>query len=80
MLSKIVTHNLKAGIKISDVYKKARLFMQDSLKNIQVPKNFGYGMGIFMHENNLTISENNDRLIQAGNSFLVVINIPDIKY
>ena len=32
-----------------------------------------------MHENNLTISENNDRLIQAGNSFLVVINIPDIK-
>lgn len=48
MLSKIVTHNLKAGIKISDVYKKARLFMQDSLKNIQVPKNFGYGVILFL--------------------------------
>ena len=48
-LTKILTGNLREGIKISDVYKKAKQFMQDSLKNIDVPKNFGYGMGIFMH-------------------------------
>ena len=36
-------------------------------------------MGIFMHENNLTISEHNDRFVQAGNSFLIVINLPEIK-
>lgn len=44
MLTKILTQNLKVGVKISDVYKKARLFMQDSLKSIDVPKNFGYGV------------------------------------
>jgi nucleosome binding factor SPN SPT16 subunit len=36
-------------------------------------------MGIFMHESNLTINEQNERLIQAGNCFLLVINLPDIK-
>ena len=78
-LTKILTSNLRTGIKISDVYKKARMYMQDSLKNIEVPKNFGYGMGIFMHETTLNINENNDRTIQAGNSFMVVINLPEIK-
>jgi nucleosome binding factor SPN SPT16 subunit len=43
-LSRILTQNLRAGVKISDVYKKARMFMQDSLKSIEVPKNFGYGV------------------------------------
>ena len=33
-----------------------------------------------MHESNLTINETNDRVIQAGNSFLVVINLSNIKY
>ena len=78
-LTKILTSNLRNGIKISDVYKKARMYTQDSLKNIEVPKNFGYGMGIFMHETTLNINENNDRTIQAGNSFMVVINLPEIK-
>lgn len=43
-LTRILTQNLRVGVKISDVYKKARLFMQDSLPKIEVPKTFGYGV------------------------------------
>lgn len=52
MLIKLLTLNLKVGVKISDIYKKAKLYMQDSLKNIEVPKNFGYGvlMSLFRWE------------------------------
>ena len=55
-LSKILTQNLRVGVKISEVYKKAKMFMVDNIKNVEVPKNFGYGMGIFMHENTLNIN------------------------
>ena len=44
VLIKILTQNLRGGVKISDVYKKARQYMQDSLKAVDVPKNFGYGV------------------------------------
>lgn len=33
-LTRILTQNLRVGVKISDVYKKARLYMQDSLPNV----------------------------------------------
>lgn len=45
---KVINQNLRVGVKINDVYKKARQFMQDTLPTIEVPKNFGYGMGIFL--------------------------------
>lgn len=54
--------------------------MQDVLPFLEVPKNFGYGMGIFLSENNLAINELNDRVIQPGFSFLVSCNFPEIKY
>jgi nucleosome binding factor SPN SPT16 subunit len=78
-LAKVITQNLRAGVKICDVYKKARQFMQDTLPSLEVPKNFGYGMGIFLSENNLAINESNDRTIQPGFSFLVACNFPEIK-
>jgi Xaa-Pro aminopeptidase len=54
--------------------------MQDTLPTLEVPKSFGYGMGIFLSENNLAINESNDRVIQAGFSFLVSCNLYEIKY
>ena len=47
-LLKVITQNLRPGVKICDVYKKARQFMQDTLPHLEVPKTFGYGMGIFL--------------------------------
>ena len=44
LLTEILTKNLKVGVKISDVYKSARRYMQDKLKDIKVPKNFGFGV------------------------------------
>lgn len=49
--------------------------MQDTLPGIEPPKSFGYGMGIFLSENNLAINEANDRVIQVGYSFLVSCNL-----
>jgi hypothetical protein len=36
-------------------------------------------MGIFLTENNLTINETNERVIQPGFSFLISCNFPEIK-
>jgi Xaa-Pro aminopeptidase len=55
-LVKVITQNLRPGVKICDVYKKARQFMQDTIPSLEVPKSFGYGMGIFLSENNLAIT------------------------
>ncbi len=74
-LVKVIIQNLRPGVKISEVYKKARQFMQDTLPGIEPPKSFGYGMGIFLSENNLAINEANDRVIQVGYSFLVSCNL-----
>lgn len=79
-LFKVITQNLRPGVRICDVYKKAKQFLQDTLPNVEVPKNFGYGMGIFLSENNLAINEVNDRTIQPGHTFLVLCNFPEIKY
>lgn len=55
-LAKVIIQNLRPGVKICDVYKKARQFMHDTLPNLEAPKSFGYGMGIFLSENNLAIN------------------------
>ena len=47
-LSKIVTQNLKAGVKLSDVYKKAKMFVEEHLKGLEMPKSLGFGIGIFL--------------------------------
>jgi nucleosome binding factor SPN SPT16 subunit len=78
-LFKVIIQNLRVGVKICDVYKKARQFMGDNLSSVEIPKNFGNGMGILLNENPLAINESNDRTIQIGNSFLVTINFPEIK-
>ena len=78
-LFKVITQNLRPGVRICDVYKKAKQFLQDTLPNVEVPKSFGYGMGIFLSENNLAINEVNDRTIQPGHTFLVLCNFPEIK-
>jgi nucleosome binding factor SPN SPT16 subunit len=48
MDTKILTNNLKAGVKINDAYKSAKNFMQDNLPMIDIPKNFGYGVRMFL--------------------------------
>lgn len=55
-LVKVIIQNLRPGVKICDVYKKARQFMVDTLPSFEAPKSFGFGMGIFLSENNLAIN------------------------
>ncbi len=55
MLSKIVTQNLKVGVKLSDVYKRAKMFVEEHLK-VDMPKSLGFGIGIFLKESSLGIT------------------------
>jgi nucleosome binding factor SPN SPT16 subunit len=73
-LVKVIVQNLRPGVKVCDVFKKAKQFMQDTLPAIEVPKSFGFGMGIFLSENSLAINEHNERTIHPGHSFLVSCN------
>lgn len=79
-LSKVIIQNLRIGVKLCDVYKKAKQFVSDNLPNLECPKNFGFGIGIFLCENNLLINETNDRTIQPGFSFLINVTFVEIKY
>lgn len=47
-LSKVIIQNLRIGVKISDVYRKARQFIQDSLPGLEIPKSFGFGVTLFL--------------------------------
>ena len=65
---------------MNDVYKIAKKFVEEHLKDLQMPKNLGFGIGVFLRENTLNITENNDKLIEAGNVFLIDLTFTDIKY
>ena len=47
---------------------------------IAPPKSFGFGIGIFAYEGELAINENNDRVIAAGNCFLVSCTFTELNY
>lgn len=63
MLFKIITQNLRVGVKLSEVYKKAKMFVQEHLKGLEMPKSLGFGIGIFLKENTLNINENSDKIV-----------------
>ncbi len=45
-----------------------------------MPKSLGFGIGIFLKENTLNITETSQKVIEAGNVFLVDLTFTDIEY
>jgi len=45
-----------------------------------MPKSLGFGIGIFLKENTLNIVENSDKIVEAGNMFLIDLTFTAIKY
>jgi nucleosome binding factor SPN SPT16 subunit len=45
-----------------------------------MPKSLGFGIGVFLKENTLNISESNDKVIEVGNVFLIDLTFTDISY
>jgi len=43
-LTKVIIQNLRIGVKISDVYKKAKQFVADNLSALEMPKSLGFGV------------------------------------
>ena len=49
----MILQNLRPNVTMSSVYKKAVEFMKEYLPNVEPPKSFGFGIGIFLCENSL---------------------------
>ena len=79
-LQKVIIQNLRPGVRINQIYKKAEQFLKDNLPSVEVPKSFGFGTGVFLCENNLAITESNDRQVKVGNCFLISCSFTDLKY
>ena len=77
---KVITQNLRPGISLNEVYKKVLEFMKSYLPNVEPPKSFGFGIGVFLCENSLEISETNTKIIEVGSSFLINCNLTGLKY
>lgn len=45
-----------------------------------MPKSLGFGIGVFLKENTLSITETNDKVIEAGNVFLADLTFININY
>ena len=42
-------------MKLGDIYKKAKMFAEEHLKELDMPKSLGFGIGIFLKESTLNI-------------------------
>ena len=43
-LSKIIIQNLRVGVKILELYKRANQFVSEHLSDLNMPKTFGFGV------------------------------------
>lgn len=79
-LAKVIQQNLRPGVAIQSIYKKAAEFVGEHLPGVEVPKSFGFGVGTYLYEPLLDINENNSRVIETGHSFLISCNFPNLEY
>lgn len=47
-LCKIIQQNLKPGVALNQIYDKIGQFMKQHLPEIEIPKSFGFGIGVFV--------------------------------
>ena len=80
LAAKVIKDNLRPGVAIQLIYKKAAEFVQEQLPGVEVPKSFGFGVGTYLCEPLLDINENNTRVIEVGHSFLICCNFPNLEY
>ncbi len=45
-----------------------------------MPKSIGFGIGIFLKENTLSINQTTEKVVGSGNVFLVDLTFVDIQY
>ena len=62
-LAKVIQQNLRPGVSIQSIYKKAAEFVGEHLPGVEVPKSFGFGIGTYLCEPLLDINESNTRAI-----------------
>lgn len=53
LLVKVIQQNLRPGVAIQSIYKKAAEFVAEHFPGSEVPKSFGFGTGTFLMEQTL---------------------------
>lgn len=49
-LGKVIQQNLKPGVVLELIYDKCVQFMKQHLPEVEPPKSFGFGIGVFLVE------------------------------
>lgn len=62
-LAKVIQQNLRPGVAIQSIYRKAAEFVGEHLPGVEVPKSFGFGVGTYLYEPLLEINDQNTRII-----------------
>lgn len=72
-LEEHVLNSMKAGTKVSDVYKKGIEFVKSKKPHLEsaLTKNFGFAMGIEFRESSLLIGEKTTAVLKKGMVFNV---------
>ena len=72
-------NNLKVGEPISKAYSAAKNLVMQKNADLNVPANFGFGIGFNFKERKLTISAQNDTLVEEGMTFHVRVSLSGIS-
>eukprot|EP00331_Platyophrya_macrostoma_P013437 CAMPEP_0176433956 /NCGR_PEP_ID=MMETSP0127-20121128/16370_1 /TAXON_ID=938130 /ORGANISM="Platyophrya macrostoma, Strain WH" /LENGTH=741 /DNA_ID=CAMNT_0017816561 /DNA_START=55 /DNA_END=2280 /DNA_ORIENTATION=- len=77
----LIVSKLKPGTSLKSVYDSAINHVTEKKKDVldNLPNNFGYGIGLEFRESNLMINAKNEKLIEPGMVFNVVISIQGVK-
>lgn len=80
-LQEHVIEKMKDGVKLSEVYKHGRSFVDDNEEELteKLTKNFGFSTGICFREGSLLITEKNETVLKAGMTFNLSIGFSDLK-
>ena len=70
---------LRPGEKIKDAYVAAKNFVMQKNADLSVPANFGFGIGFNYKERKLTISAQNETVVEPGMTFHCRISIQGIS-
>nr|pir 138K protein - Tetrahymena thermophila [Tetrahymena thermophila]AAS65456.1 p138 [Tetrahymena thermophila] len=72
---------LKPGIKLKTVYENAVNFINEKVPQLKdkIPANFGFGIGLEFRESNLYINAKNEKEVEEGMVFNVVVGFDNLQ-
>lgn len=79
-LQNMLATSLKPGTKLKTVYENAVNFIKEKVPQLKdkIPTNFGFGIGLEFRESNLYINAKNEKEVEEGMVFNVVVGFDNL--